>query len=68
MEAHIPFVPAVVELPDADGVRLVSNIVDTPIAAIHIGMPVTLVWRRTSDGTPVPRFRASDNPQHQERT
>ncbi|MDE8654520.1 Zn-ribbon domain-containing OB-fold protein [Novosphingobium album (ex Liu et al. 2023)] len=60
MEGHIPFVPAVVELPDADGARLVTNIVDTPIAEIRIGMSLALVWRRTADGTQVPRFCAAD--------
>jgi uncharacterized OB-fold protein len=56
MEAHIPFVPAIVALPDADGVRLVTNIIETPIAAIHIGMPLLVRWSHTSDGTVLPRF------------
>jgi uncharacterized OB-fold protein len=55
-EARLPFVPAVIALPDADGVRLVSNIIDTPISALRIGMPVIVRWSTLIDGTVLPRF------------
>jgi hypothetical protein len=39
MAAHIPYVPAVIELPDAPGIRLIASIVGAPI-----GGPVHALW------------------------
>jgi uncharacterized OB-fold protein len=36
--------PALIEFPEAGGVRIVAPIVDTPVAAIRIGAPVVLRW------------------------
>ena len=30
MQSHLPYVPAVISLEGADGVRLISNVVDVP--------------------------------------
>jgi uncharacterized OB-fold protein len=62
MAAHIPYVPAVIELEGADGVRLISNIVDAPLAAIEVGAPVRAVWEDRDDGATLVRFKlaASD--------
>src|SRR5258708_4637424 len=57
MEASIPYVPAVVELPDADGVRLVSNIVHSAIDNIRVGLTVTVTWENAHDGIVLPVFR-----------
>lgn len=57
MEACVPYVPALVELPDADNLRLITNIVDTPLDEIVVGMPVGVVWDERADGVVVPRFR-----------
>ena len=56
MEGSLPYVPAVIELADADGVRLVTNIVDAPIDAIAIDAPVSVVFDDLRDGVSIPRF------------
>ena len=57
MEAHLPYVPAVVELEGAGGARLISNVVDVEVADMRIGMAVQVVWDDVPDiGVAVPRF------------
>ena len=57
MESHLPYVPAVIELDGAPGVRLISNIVDVDVASIRVGMAVTVVWDdHLANGVAVPRF------------
>ncbi len=59
MEAHLPYVPAVITLDGAGGARLISNVVDLEVAAIRIGMRVQVVWDDLPDGSvSVPRFVA----------
>lgn len=60
MAASIPYVPAVIELDDAGGCRLISNIVDVPLDAMRIGAGVRVVWEDRSDGVTVPRFTLTD--------
>ena len=55
----VPFIVIAVELEDADGLRMVSNLVDAPPESVTIGMPVELVWEDMSDELAVPRFRAA---------
>ena len=62
MEDSIPYVPAVVELPDAKGIRLISNIVETPMSRIVVGAHLSVVFDRLSDDVTVPRFRVSEVP------
>lgn len=58
MEPHLPYVPAIITLDGAGGVRLISNVVDVEVADIAVGMPVTVVWDDAADGSvAVPRFR-----------
>jgi uncharacterized OB-fold protein len=54
---HVPYVPALIEFDDAPGVRLVSNVVDAPLADIRIGGEVEVVWQDREDRLSVPRFR-----------
>jgi uncharacterized OB-fold protein len=56
MEAHLPYVPAVIEPEGGGGVRLVSNLVGMEIGSIHVGMAVQLLWHRTPDGVALPLF------------
>ncbi len=57
MEDCLPYVPALVELPDAGGVRLITNIVGVPVDRVRIGANVRVVWEtRRTDGVTVPRF------------
>lgn len=53
----VPYVPAVVELPDTGGVRLVANLVEVRPSEIRIGMDLELVWRDVHDDVTVPTFR-----------
>lgn len=62
MEGHLPYAPAVIALDGADGVRLVSAVVDTPVAALAIDAPVALVWHRLASGDAVPYFRVAEAP------
>lgn len=57
MEDSIPYVPAVVTLEGANGNRLVSAVVKSPIEDIRIDAPVALVWSNGPGGQPVPYFR-----------
>jgi uncharacterized OB-fold protein len=50
-------VPAVLDLPDAPGARLVSNIIDVAPADVTIGMPVHVDFSPISDGWLLPVFR-----------
>ena len=52
-------VPAVLDLPDAPGARLVSNIVDVAPADVTIGMPVRVDFSPIADGWMLPIFRAT---------
>ena len=57
MEAHLPYVPAVISLEGAGGARLVSNIVDVRLDVLKIGMPVQVVWDDMPQlGVALPRF------------
>jgi hypothetical protein len=48
-------VPALVEFPDAGGLRLLAAIVDTRLDAIRIGSTLGLGWSRAANAT-VPVF------------
>lgn len=56
---HILLVPAVVDLPDAPGARLVSNVVGIAPEDVHIGMELTVDYQPISDGWLLPVFRAA---------
>lgn len=53
----VPYVPAVVELPDTGGVRLIANLVDVCPSEVRIGMDVELVWRDVHEDVTVATFR-----------
>ena len=48
-------VPALVEFPDAGGIRLVAPIVDSPVSELAIGKALTLRWT-PKEQTNVPTF------------
>lgn len=54
----LPFVVAVIALDGAPGVRLISNLVDTPLSEIEIGMSVEVVWEDMGPDLTLPRFKA----------
>ena len=49
-------VPALVEFPEARGVRLMAPIVDAPLAAIRVGAPLTVGWSPAANAQ-MPVFR-----------
>ncbi len=51
-------VPAVVELPDAPGARLVTNVIDIDPADVHIGQALTVDFHPIADDWLLPVFRA----------
>lgn len=57
LKGHAPYNVSVVLLDDADDVRLVSNVVDAEPPALKIGLPVTVCFEASGEGTLLPRFR-----------
>jgi uncharacterized OB-fold protein len=53
----ITLVPAILDLPDAPGARLVSNVVDVAPDKVEIGMEVEVLFSPISDGWLLPLFR-----------
>jgi uncharacterized protein len=53
----IPYALAYVTL--AEGVSMMTNIVDCDLDAIRIGQPVTVAFKPSEGGPPVPMFRPS---------
>lgn len=66
MAPHLPYAPAVIELPDADGVRLISNVVGAPLEELAVGAAVQVAWDDREDGVTVPRFVLATNKQRGE--
>jgi uncharacterized OB-fold protein len=53
----VTLLPVIVDLPDAPGARLVSNVVDVDPAAVEIGAELTVDFVPISDGYLYPVFR-----------
>ncbi|MDA9360110.1 zinc ribbon domain-containing protein [bacterium] len=53
LNEHGPFVIVLVELPHADNVRLVGNLIGDPHQSLDIGAPVTGVFEHHLDNDPV---------------
>ncbi|HZR81222.1 MAG TPA: OB-fold domain-containing protein [Candidatus Binatia bacterium] len=53
----VPYNVAVVELDDAPGARLITNLLDVPADAIAVGVAVEVAWDEPSPGVVLPRFR-----------
>ena len=53
--AEVPYAVVVIELDE--GVRLLSNLVDCPLAAIRIGLPVEVVFDDVTAEVTLPKFR-----------
>jgi uncharacterized OB-fold protein len=51
------YVPVVVEVDGAPGVRLVANLTGCNAEDVHIGMRVTVEWTEIQDGWVLPNFR-----------
>lgn len=53
----IVLIPAVVDLPDAPGARLVTNVVDVDPTEVRIGDGVEVLFSPIADGWKIPLFR-----------
>lgn len=53
----VPYNVVLVEFPQLDGVRLVSNLIDAAPEEIAIGMALSLIWEEGPGGQWLPRFR-----------
>lgn len=53
----VPYVLAVVKLPDAGDAKFVTDVVDCNLDDLRIGQDLELVWTEHSDGYVLPRFR-----------
>jgi uncharacterized OB-fold protein len=60
-KAHdLPYIVALVEFPDAPGIRLVTNLVGIDPAAPSIGMPLDAVYPAADETPPLVRFRPAE--------
>jgi uncharacterized OB-fold protein len=55
----VTLVPAVVELPDAPGVRVVTNVVGVEPEEVRIGMELNVDFHPIADGWLLPVFRSA---------
>jgi len=56
---QVPYVLAIVELPEQPGLRLTTRLLDIPPAAVRIGMPVCVEFEQAGDVW-LPLFRRDD--------
>jgi hypothetical protein len=61
MEESLPYVPAVVEFPDAQGIRLITNIVGCAIGDLKVGATLQLEWIEPRQGLVLPAFTPAQN-------
>ena len=54
--ADFTYIPIIVELDGAPGIRLVSNLVNATTAQAHIGLRVKVAWHDITEGWKVPVF------------
>lgn len=62
--AAVPYNIVLVEFEGFEGIRLVSNVVDAPGAALAVGARVALAWDAGTDGQWLPRFRLLSAPEN----
>ena len=53
----VPYVIAIVKLPDAGDVKLITNIIDCDVESLEIGQELEVVWSDDNGGAAAPRFR-----------
>ena len=52
---ELPYAAVVIELDE--GVRLVSHVVDVPVEALEVGVPVEVFFEDVTDEVTLPKFR-----------
>jgi uncharacterized OB-fold protein len=53
----VPYVPAVITLADAPGIRMVGAIVGCDVSEVRIGRPVVVSWVHGKDASSFPHWR-----------
>ena len=56
-KTKVPYAVAMIDLDE--GVRIMTNIVDTPLAALAVGTRVEVLFEDAGGGIAIPLFRAS---------
>lgn len=56
----VPYVVALIDL--EEGARMMANVVECPPDAVHIGMPVEVVFEQIGEGFVLPQFRPRSGP------
>jgi uncharacterized OB-fold protein len=54
---RLPLVVALVSLDDAPYVRLTANILDCPVDAVEVGMPLEVAFEDVNEDVTLPQFR-----------
>ena len=52
--SELPYTVALIDL--AEGVRMMSNVIDCPPDSVTVGMDVAITWKPLSDGRHLPQF------------
>ena len=61
LAAEVPYNIVVVELDDAPGARLISNVLDVDPADVAVGMRVAVAWDEARPDVVLPRFRRAED-------
>jgi uncharacterized OB-fold protein len=59
----LPYAVLVVELDEQQGLFTIGNIVDCPLEAIRIGMPVEVTYEKVTDEVTLPQWRRAGQEQ-----
>ena len=55
--ARVPYVYAVIELPEEENLKVVANVIDCPEEKLRVGMPLEVVFEEVAPGVTLPQFR-----------
>lgn len=53
----VPYVLATVELPEQEGLKMLTNLVECPHDAVEVGMPLEVTFREVGEGLTLPCFK-----------
>lgn len=59
LEGHVPYLVVLVELPQADGVRLIGNLAGDPMQAVEIGAEVEALFEDHVEGFTLVQWRVA---------
>lgn len=59
--ARVPFAVVLVELEEDPQLRVVGNLLEVPLSALRIGMPVRVDFEAVADGVVVPQWRCASD-------